>query len=161
MAINYRDYDGEKDVLLDFVNKLEEYVKPLDPIHRVKNFEGYADLSLKEMLENAEKYNGKILLAEDAGKVIGCAIGAIWNQSEKNRLEIGLHKLGEILFIYIDEEYRGQGIGKTMLQMMENYFKENGCDSVWIVVFSPNENAHNMYKNFGFMDREIGMLKQI
>ena len=48
-----------------------------------------------------------------------------------------------------------------MLQMMEKYFKEKGCNSMWISVFAPNENAHNMYKKFGFVDREIGMLKQI
>lgn len=79
----------------------------------------------------------------------------------KNKLEIGPHKLGEVLKIYLDEEYRRKGIGKTMLQMMEKYFKEKGCNSMWISVFAPNENAHNMYKKFGFMDREIGMLKQI
>jgi len=162
MNLTFREYkDKDRALLLNLTNKLEEFSKSLDPIHRVQNLPGFTEISLKETLGNVEKYQGKIWIAEDEGKVIGYVIGVIWKQSEKNKLEIGPHKLGEVLKIYLDEEYRRKGIGKTMLQMMEKYFKEKGCNSMWISVFAPNENAHNMYKKFGFVDREIGMLKQI
>ncbi|MBI4225644.1 GNAT family N-acetyltransferase [Candidatus Roizmanbacteria bacterium] len=162
MKITFREYnEKDRDLLLKLTNKLEVYAKFLDPIRRVKNLPGFTEISLKETLENVEKYQGKIWLAEDEGKVIGFVIGAIWEESEKNKLEIGPHKLSEVLDIYLEDEYRRKGIGKTMLQMMEKYFKEKGCDSIWILVFAPNENAHNMYKKLGFVDREIGMLKEI
>lgn len=160
--ITFRDYkDEDRGTLVDLTNKLEEYVKPLDPLHRVKNLSGFSEMSLQETLENVKKYQGKITFAEDNGKVVGVIIGVIWEQSEKNKLEIGQHTVGEVLDLYLEEAYRGKGLGKAMLQMMEDYFKSKGCDSMWIEVFSPNENAHNVYKKYGFVDREVGMLKQL
>jgi ribosomal protein S18 acetylase RimI-like enzyme len=161
-AIILRDYrEEDRDALLELVNKLEEYVKPLDPLKRVKNLPGFTEASLHETLENVEKYQGKITFAEESGKIIGMIIGVIWEQSEKNKLEIGPHTVGEVVDLYIEEVYRGKGLGKKMLKMMEDYFISKGCDSMWIEVFTPNENAHNVYKKYGFVDREIGMLKQL
>lgn len=160
--MTFRDYkDEDRDILLDLTNKLEECVKPLDPLRRVKNLPGFSKLSLQETLDNVKKYQGKITFAEDNGNVIGVIIGVIWEQSEKNKLEIGPHVVGEVVDLYIEEAYRGKGLGTTMLQMMEDYFRSKGCDSMWIEVFSPNEVAHTVYKKYGFIDREIGMLKQL
>lgn len=162
MDLNFRDYtESDKLILLSLTKKLGGFVKPLDPLQRIQNNPGFFEKSLDETLEKVNKFQGKILIAEDSGKAVGHIIGVIYNQSEINRLEIGPHKLGEVIDLFLDEDYRGQGYGKKMLQLMENYFKENGCDSMWISVFAPNENAHNIYKNYGFIDREIGMLKQI
>lgn len=162
MNITFREYeDKDRSLLLGLTNKLEGYAKSLDILERVKNLPGFAEVSLRETLENVDKYQGKIWFAEDEEKVIGYVIGVIWEQSKKNRLEIGPHKLGEVIDIYLEEEYRGQGLGTKMLKMMEDYFKRKGCDSMWIGVFAPNENAHKTYKKFGFVDREIGMLKQL
>jgi ribosomal protein S18 acetylase RimI-like enzyme len=80
---------------------------------------------------------------------------------KKNELEIGRHRLGEVLDLFIEESYRGQGIGSKMLMMMEAYFKEQDCDSMWAHLFASNENAHTVYEKFGFIDRSIGMLKNI
>ena len=69
--------------------------------------------------------------------------------------------MGEVLELFVEEKYRGQGIGTKMLAMMEDYFKEKNCDSMWISVFAPNNTAHELYKKFGFTNRDIGMLKNI
>ncbi len=162
MNITFREYnEKDNDLLLELSNKLEEHIKIVDPLHRIKNLPGFAEASLQETLEKVEKNQGKIWFVENDGKVIGYIVGVIWEQSEKNKLEIGKHKEGEVIDIYLEEENRGQGIGKMMLQKMEDHFKQKGCDSMWISVFAPNENAYNMYKKFGFINREIGMLKQI
>lgn len=162
MNITFREYQSaDRELLKDMMNRLENHVKTLDPLKRIENNPGFDEISVTESLEHVEKYNGKICFAEDEGKVIGHIIGVIWEQSEKNRLEIGEHKLGEVIDLYLEEEYRGKGLGKKMLSMMEEYFKLHNCDSMWIGVFADNTSAHEMYKNFGFRDREIGMLKQL
>lgn len=162
MNITFREYkDGDRGLLVEFCNKLEEYVKVLDPLKRVQNLPGFTEMSIQETLEQVARYQGKIWIAEDNDKPVGYIIGVIREQSEKNKLEIGPHTLGEVLDIYLEEDYRGQGVGKKMLLMMEEYFRNKGCDSMWIGVFVPNENAHQMYKKYGFIDREIGMLKQL
>ncbi len=101
------------------------------------------------------------MLAEDGGKAIGYIAGVIREQSEINKLEIGSHVLGEVTDLFIEEGYRNQGLGTKMLSKMEEYFKEKGCDSMWISVFAPNEIAQVAYKKFGFVPRQIGMLKNI
>lgn len=162
MNLTFREYkNDDKDLLLNLIRKLGQTSKNIDPLQRVKNLPGFAELSLTDLLSDVEKYQGKIWFAQDEGKVIGYTIGAIWEQSEKNRLEIGAHILGEVLELFVDEDYRGQGIGTKMLKMMEDYFKEKKCDSIWISVFAPNNSAHALYKKFGFIDRDIGMLKNI
>jgi len=158
----FREYkDEDKNLLLKFINKLEEYVKPLDPIKRVLNLPGYSELALKETLEDIEKNNRKIWFALDGSKVVGFIAGVVRNQTEINRLEIGPHKVGEVADLYLDEEYRNKGIGTEMLKIAEEYFKSMECDGIWLSVFYPNENAHNFYKKLGFTDREVGMLKQL
>ena len=162
MNLIFRDYKEEdKQTLFDLIKKLGKFAQSLDSLQRVKNLPGFFEISLKETLENVEKYQGKIWFAEEEGKIVGYIIGANWTQSEMNKLEIGPHTLGEVVDLFIEEDYRRQGIGTKMLQMMEDYFKEKGCDSMWVQVFAPNEKAHNTYKKFGFIDREIGMLKQL
>lgn len=162
MNITFREYkDEDRSLLHELVQELEEYVKTLDPLRRVINSPGFTELSLNETLENVKKYHGKILFAVSENSIVGYAVGVIWKQSEKNILEIGPHKLGEVLDIYLRSEFRGKGIGRKMIRMMENYFKNENCDSMWISVFAPNTNAHEMYKKCGFKDREIGMLKQL
>lgn len=162
MEITYREYKNEdKSSLLELSGKLAQHSKQIDPLKRVINLPGFVEIDVAEMLDNVQKYKGKILFAQHDGNVIGYIIGAIWEQSDKNKLEIGPHILGEVLDLYIDEKYRGQGIGSKMLAMMESYFKDNNCDSMWIQVFALNHPAHNLYKKYGFVDREIGMLKSI
>lgn len=162
MNITFREYTEEdKPLLLKLSNNLEDYAKRIDPLQRIVNSPGFAEFSLQETLDNVAKYNGKIWIAEEDGKTAGYIVGVIWKQSEENKLEIGPHTLGEVIDLYLIEEYRGKGLGTLMLEKMENYFKDNGCDSMWVSVFAPNEKARNLYKKFGFVDREIGMLKNI
>ena len=162
MNITYREYtDQDKNTLLELGKKLDEHARAMDPMQRIKNFPGLAERVLEDNLKNVSKYQGKIWLAEDSGKAIGYIVGVIWEQSESNKLEIGPHTLGEVLDIYIDEGYRSQGLGTKMLSMMEAYFKEKGCDSMCISLFAPNEIAQEAYKKFGFVPRQIGMLKEI
>lgn len=162
MNITYREYtDADKALLLTLTKKLDAYAKSLDPLNRLENQPGFAELCVEETLSNVEKYQGKIIFVEDDGTAVGYSTGVIWKQSEKNRLEIGTHLVGEVLDLYVDEEYRGKGIGKTLLQMMSDHFKSHGCDGMRLSLFAPNENAHMMYKNFGFVDRDISMFKEI
>ncbi len=162
MDIIFKEYtDNDKIMLLSLRRKLAEYSKEIDPIKRVRNFPGFSEMALNEILENVEKYQGKIWLAIHNDKAIGYIAGAIWEQSKQNKLEIGPHKLGEVLQVFLEEEYRRKGIGTQMITMMENYFKGEKCDSVWIEVFAPNTLTYSLYKKFGFIDREIGMLKSI
>lgn len=162
MNITFREYkQSDKEILLEFSKKLEDHGREMDPLQRIKNRPGFTQINVEGMLKNVVKHQGKICFAENEGKVIGFIVGVIWTQSKINKLEIGPHLLGEVLDLFILEEFRGEGLGTKMLSRMEQYFKEKGCDSMWISHFAPNETAHKTYEKFGFVSRQIGMLKEI
>lgn len=162
MDVTFREYtDSDKQQLVELEKRFGLFIKPLDSLHRIQQLPGFHERLVEDTLEDLGKYQGNIWFALVGNTVVGCIVGIIWEQSELNRLEIGEHVLGEVKFLYLDEKYRGQGIGTKLLTMMETYFKGKGCDSMWVSVFAPNENAHTVYKKFGFTDREIGMLKII
>ncbi len=162
MEITYREYkESEKPLLLEMARKLTEHSKAIDPLKRVINEPGYVESDVEDMLDDVKNHHGKVWFAECDGVVVGYVIGVIWDQSEKNKLEIGPHKLGQVLDLFVDESMRGKGIGSTFLTMMEKYFKDSGCDSMWVNTNAHNQPARNLYNKFGFVDRELGLLKNI
>ncbi|MFJ7736447.1 GNAT family N-acetyltransferase [Lysinibacillus sp. NPDC097287] len=62
----------------------------------------------------------------------------------------------------MDKQYRGQGIGKKLLQELLKWAKENPLiEKVCLGVFSTNENAIAFYKDMGFIEegRKINEIK--
>ena len=62
----------------------------------------------------------------------------------------------------MDKQYRGQGIGKQLLQGLLMWAKENPLiEKVCLGVFSTNENAIALYKKMGFIEegRKINEIK--
>ncbi len=52
MNITFREYkDEDKEILLDLGKKLDAHVKVMDPLRRIKNLPGFAELALKDNLE--------------------------------------------------------------------------------------------------------------
>jgi ribosomal protein S18 acetylase RimI-like enzyme len=162
MQISFREYtESDKDGFIKLKEKMQDYMISIDPLNRFTRLPGFGEININEALEAVQKQNGKVLLAVDQDVLIGFIIGVVKEQSAENLLEVIPTKLGIILDLYVEEEYRGQKIGYQLLEQMETYLKENGCDTLWLDVFSPNVNAHEFYKKFGFIDREIAMLKKI
>ncbi len=163
MSVSIREYrDNDQELFRRFIEKLQDFVVTTDPIKRIRKLLGFGEVALKRSLKNLKEKNGKIYFAVDNEKVIGYVFGFVLDkQTEDNLLEVEPTQVGQIDDLYVDEEYRGKGIGKILIQKMEEYLKEQGCDSVWLEVFAPNKYAHDSYLKLGYMDREIGMLKKI
>ena len=163
MMITIREYQSsDKDTLLVLIKKLHDFVVGIDPAQRVRHMPGYGENYLKKTLANIAKQNGKIYFAESGGEIIGFTVGVVGEkQSEEDLLEVIPNTLGIVLDLYVDENYRGQHVGTLLIEKIAEYLKSVGCDNLWVQVFAPNEKAHTFYKKFGFMDREIGMVKKI
>jgi hypothetical protein len=43
---------------------------------------------------------------------------------------------------------------------MEHYLKAKNCDHIWLTVVAYNP-AHKFYQKYGFINREIGMIKKV
>ncbi|GAB1856677.1 hypothetical protein MHTCC0001_15120 [Flavobacteriaceae bacterium MHTCC 0001] len=57
----------------------------------------------------------------------------------------------EVDHVFIDETYRGKGLGKTFLDWIYTYAKENkGCETVELNTYVTNFPSHKFYCNEGF-----------
>lgn len=67
-------------------------------------------------------------------------------------------------WIYIEEmtvlkSYRGKGIGKELLSVVENYAKQTKAESIRLEVWENNEAAIDFYESNGFKTKKYKMWK--
>ncbi|WOD42354.1 GNAT family N-acetyltransferase [Hwangdonia lutea] len=52
--------------------------------------------------------------------------------------------------VFIDDEYRGKGLGKQFFEWIYNYVKLKGCESIELNTYVHNYPSHKFYYNEGF-----------
>lgn len=145
----------------DLLVELEEYIISIDkdnldqlhPEYREK----MALLDLKEVNEN----NGKCYLAIENNQVIGLIMGIIPEFDEYDYLDYKCPKRGEITELIVTAKVRSNGVGKLLIDTMEKYFKDMGCEYVIVDVFAYNEVGKNFYNRNGYHARMETQIKKI
>ncbi len=145
----------------DLLVELEEYIISIDkdnldqlhPEYREK----MALLDLKEVNEN----NGKCYLAIENNQVIGLIMGIIPEFDEYDYLDYKCPKRGEITELIVTAKVRSKGVGKLLIDTMEKYFKDMGCEYVIVDVFAYNEVGKNFYNRNGYHARMETQIKKI
>ena len=99
---------------------------------------------LKHYYEDFGSSTGDLcIVADDNGKIIGAAWSRIMN--DYGHVEDGMPSLAISLY----KEYRGQGIGTTLMHKLLEVLKENGFTRVSLAVQKENY-AVRMYEKVGF-----------
>lgn len=52
--------------------------------------------------------------------------------------------------IYVDDDYRGQGIGRALLEMTEEYAKRHNHGTLSLSVIETNTRAEKLYRSVGY-----------
>lgn len=157
-VVSYTPED-ERDLKLA-IGQLHDHVVALDPIARLRHAPGYVDHEFDGLLDVVARQQGRILVAkDDAGRFLGCVAGFLTRQTEDNLLSVVPTTLGVISDVYVTPEWRGRGVGEAMMQRMEGYLREAGCDSIWITIVAFNKGAASFYSKLGYHEREVGLLK--
>ena len=58
--------------------------------------------------------------------------------------------VGQLLFLAVDEKYRGKGYAKRLLDYVCSDFKKQGCSKIWFPTRITNYRAEGLYKGLGF-----------
>ena len=66
-----------------------------------------------------------------------------------------------IMRISIDEEQRGKGYGRALLNRLEQAAHEHGCSSIGLNAFAGNDVARRLYERAGFHLTSIQMAKPL
>jgi ribosomal protein S18 acetylase RimI-like enzyme len=119
------------------------------------NVKKYTDKELLEIIKNDTK--PIFVGVDDNDTVLGYAFCVFQQHVEDNILT-------DIKTLYIDdlcvdENSRGQHIGRQLYEYVLAFAKESGCYNVTLNVWSCNENAMKFYEKCGLVPQKIGMEK--
>lgn len=116
-----------------------EYAKSLDFNLCFQSFEQ----ELQELLKRYAPPDGVLILAEVGGKTAGC---------------VAMHKLSdgicEMKRLYVREAFRGQGLGKRLVDAVIDSARTAGYKYTRLDTLSSMEAAQHLYLTLGFYDIE-------
>lgn len=117
------------------------------------NTKKYTDEELRAIILDDKR---PIFVAEDEeGNVTGYAFCIFQQHLHHNTLT-------DVKTLYIDdlcvdEDCRGQQIGRALYEYVLSYAKKEGCYNVTLNVWSCNESAMKFYQKCGLVPQKIGM----
>ena len=153
--------DRYLDDVKDLLTELEEYLVSIDEDKLDRVHPLYHEKMALIDLEEVNKNSGKCYLAVEKNKAIGLIMGTIPPYEEYDYLDYKCPKRGVIIELVVNKNNRGEGIGKMLIEKMENYFKENKCEYVLVDVFAYNLKALNFYSKESYHPRMYTSIKKI
>lgn len=106
-------------------------------------------------LENIVKQHGYIyvLIDQDTDQVIGSATLLIEHKLIRN-----CGKVGHIEDVVIDQQFRGQGLGRKLIDYVSQVATNEGC---YKIILDCSEDNTGFYNKCGLNKKEIQMVKYI
>lgn len=145
----------------DLLVELEEYILSIDEDNLDQLHPEYREKMALVDLEEVSKNEGKCYLALYDNKVVGLIMGIIRPYGEFDYLDYKCPKAGEITELIVSKTARVKGIGTSLMDKMEEYFKIKKCEYIFVDVFEYNKNAIKFYQNKKYHSRMEIMLKKI
>ncbi len=159
MIRNYEEKD--KETLVSFMDKLQDYIISIDPLHRLRRGKDYGGAYTARLLSRIKLEKGIIFFAEENKLPIGVIVGIIEKQKKEDLLGCIPTKTGRIQELFVEQQYRSKGVGKLLMETLEDYFKKKKCTIIKVEIFAPNNKAHQFYGHYGFENRIVDMIKVI
>ena len=141
----------------------EGILKLLVQVNNVHS-EGRPDLFIKdktkytkeELLGILRDENTPIFVAvDDADRVLGYSFGVFQSHVEDNNFpDIVTYYIDDLC---VDENCRGQNIGKALYEHTIRFAKSSGCYNVTLNVWEKNESAKAFYATCGLKTQKIGL----
>lgn len=161
-SIEIIEYSSEfdeqvKDLLVD----LQNYLIDIDDWHTQVMLPEYREESFKMDMEKVNNQDGKVYLAIENDLIVGLIMGIVEKKDDIDKLTNDCAKTGSVIELIVKSNIRGNGIGKLLLEKIEEYFKNIDCKRINIEVFGPNKKGLNFYEKNGYIPRDIIVSKKL
>jgi diamine N-acetyltransferase len=109
-----------------------------------------------------EKRKSDLLKKAIAGKMrVDLAVDEVIGQNVGYCVSsLNQEKIGEVESIFVDSDYRGSGVGDSLMKKALCWMDQEGAVSKIVEVASGNEEAFCFYAKYGFLPRKT-LLKQM
>ena len=155
------DYSSKYDNdIKDLLVELQEHIVKIDEEKYNILTDDYREKYFEKTMSEVNKFEGKIFLTIEDEQAIGLIVGLI-NNEEENTYDFSAPKRGRVTELIVSKKSRSKGVGKQLLNEMENYFKKVGCLGILIDVFAYNTHAQKFYYKNGYFNRNIEVMKKI
>lgn len=115
--------------------------KDLGKVYEIE-CESFADpYHVMFLLNLYELYRDTFFVAEKDGIVVGYVISRVVSDR------------GHVLAIAVDPKHRKKGIGRALMDVVEERLRESKAREIWLEVRVSNRGAIEFYKKLGFVER--------
>jgi ribosomal protein S18 acetylase RimI-like enzyme len=136
-----------------FQNGIGEHERILD--YNIKSEGRIRYYTLEDIERLIKSEDSVIFIAELNSKPVGCGFGNV----QKNYADWSRYKYkGNIGMMFVEKEFRSQGVGGIILEKLLNWFKEKEIKDIRLQVYKNNDIAVNAYRKAGFKDYILEMI---
>jgi GNAT superfamily N-acetyltransferase len=118
----------------------------VDDIARLLDQLGYATApeAVTPRLERLAVVGDRVFIAVDDGRVVGLAHLQVSPTLERERPAA---RIGALI---VDESHRGRGVGRGLVQALEDEARLRGCGVLFLTTGAQRDDAHTFYERVGF-----------
>lgn len=137
--------------------KLVAYHRAIDDDLPQATLQG-ASLYARSLRDRLEDSHTRVFVAEEDGRVVGYVLGVVVDLlPEMFEQEAG----GFLADIYVEEGYRGRGIGRALVEALVGWFRDRGLEHFEWHVAASNESGLAFWERIGGRPLQIRMRANI
>lgn len=110
---------------------------------------------VQKIAEFSQNQLNRIWVATINNKIIGFLVINIITPFYKPKF------FARIDSLVVDEHYRGQGVGKFLINFAEEYAKEIGCSRIFLTSGNHRPEAHDFYSHLGYISNATYFVKDL
>lgn len=148
----------DRAALLRMIAALQDYEVPLHDsrLPSATTSEPY----LRWLKERLREQSGAMFIAEAAGVPIGY-VACFVEEDDSAQETPDSNRYGLVNDIYVDPEFRAQGLAQRLLAAAEAHLRPTGVTRLRINVLANNARAWQAYERYGFAPYEVMYEKRI
>jgi GNAT superfamily N-acetyltransferase len=137
-----------------YVSYREKLVPPdLRPLSAYRDFERALREDIEAMLRSSTSV---VLVAEESGRAVGYATGHVEDDPRRE-----LSRKGVVEDWFVEDDMRGRGIGKELLDTLLEIFREVGCTIAESTTWPSNALARHAHERAGFSEVEVKFRRRL